>query len=130
MLYQWDNGFKATVFTDFIKADLKGGGDLPRIPPMRFGGQLDYQGANYSAQLSVTHYFKQDDIAEYETETDGYTLVDINANYYLDGIGNDFVIFAKVNNLTDEEARVHTSFLKNVAPLPARGIEVGIRASF
>ena len=130
LVYRWDNGFKATVFTDFIKADLQGGENLPRIPPMRLGGQLEYQAANYSAQLSVTHYFEQDETAALESETEGYTLVDINANYYLDGIGNDFVIFAKVNNLTDEEARVHTSFLKNVAPLPARGIELGVRASF
>jgi iron complex outermembrane receptor protein len=40
------------------------------------------------------------------------------------------VAFLKVNNITDEEARVHTSFLKNVSPLPARGVTVGIRGSF
>ena len=43
---------------------------------------------------------------------------------------DDFVIFVKANNLTDEEARVHQSFLKDVAPLPARGFEFGIRGSF
>ena len=33
-------------------------------------------------------------------------------------------------NLTDREARVHTSFLKDVAPLPGRGFSFGIRTFF
>lgn len=129
-VYQWNDVLKTTVFTDYIKAEIDGGANLPRISPMRFGGQLDYVENNFAANLSVTHYFDQDDVAELETETDGYTMVDANFNYYLDGIGNDFVIFVKANNITNEEARVHTSFLKDLAPLPARGFELGIRGSF
>jgi len=121
---------KTSFFTDYIKAELDDSGNLPRIPPMRFGGQINFQSDHYSAELSATRYFKQDNIAERETVTEGYTIVDANFNYYLEDIGNDFVIFAKANNLTNEEARVHTSFIKDVAPLPARGIEVGIRGSF
>lgn len=129
-VYNWNNGLRSTLFGDYIRAKLSDGGNLPRIPPMRLGAQLDYQSDNYAAQLSVSHYFEQDDIAEMETNTDGYTLVDANFNYYLDGIGDDFVVFVKGNNLTNEEARVHASFLKNVAPLPGRGLEIGIRGSF
>ncbi|NQY38103.1 MAG: TonB-dependent receptor [Alteromonadaceae bacterium] len=130
VIYQWNSAIKISLFSDYIKAKLDGGDNLPRIPPMRVGGQFDYQGNNYAAQLSVTRYFEQDDIAEHETETDGYTMLDANFNYYLDGIGDDLVLFVKANNLTDEEARVHTSFLKNIAPLPARGFEIGMRGSF
>jgi iron complex outermembrane receptor protein len=129
-IYQWNDMIKTSIFTDYIRAELDGGDNLPRIPPMRLGGQLDYVSNNYSAQFSVTHYFDQEDIAERESETDGYTMIDANFNYYLDGIGEDFVIFVKANNLTDEDARVHQSFLKDVAPLPARGFEFGIRGSF
>ncbi len=129
-VYQWNDAFKTTLFTDYIKAEIDGGGNLPRIPPMRFGGQIDYVENNFAANLSVTHYFDQDDAAELETETDGYTMIDANFNYYLDGIGSDFVVFVKANNITNEEARVHTSFLKDLAPLPARGFEIGIRGSF
>lgn len=57
-------------------------------------------------------------------------MVDANVNYYVDGIGNDFVVFLKVDNITDIEARVHSSFLKETAPLPARGISFGVRGSF
>ena len=129
-IYQLTPTLRSTIFGDYTRAKLKSGGNLPRIPPMRLGGQLDFVTDSYSAQLSVSHYFKQDKVAEHESETDAYTLVDANFNYYLDGIGDDFVIFVKGRNLTDEEARVHTSFLKDVAPLPGRGLEIGIRGSF
>jgi iron complex outermembrane receptor protein len=33
-------------------------------------------------------------------------------------------------NLTNEEAREHTSFLKDNAPLPGRGIVVGAKVTF
>jgi len=130
LIYQWNSALKISLFTDYIKAELDNGDSLPRIPPMRVGGQFDYQSNNFAAQLSMTRYFEQTDIAERETKTDGYIMVDANFNYYLDGIGDDFVIFVKANNLTNEEARVHTSFLKDIAPLPARGFEVGVRGSF
>jgi len=129
-IYKWNDSFRTSLFTDFIKAKIDGGESLPRISPMRIGGEFDYQANNFAAQLSVVHYFEQDDVSEHESPTDAYTMVDANVNYYLDGVGNDFVFFLKVNNITDEEARVHTSFLKDVAPLPARSIEFGIRGSF
>ncbi|WP_206485126.1 TonB-dependent receptor [Thalassotalea sp. G2M2-11] len=130
LVYQWGNGVSSTLFGDVIRAKLDDGSYLPRIPPMRIGGQLAYQGDSFGMQLSASHYFKQDKVAALETNTNGYTMVDANFNYYIDGIGDDLVIFAKANNITNEEARVHASFLKDVSPLPARGFELGIRGSF
>jgi iron complex outermembrane recepter protein len=39
-------------------------------------------------------------------------------------------LFMKAYNLTNEYARVHSSFLKDKAPLPARNIAVGISGQF
>ncbi len=128
--YQISEPLKATVIADYIRAELSDGGDLPRIPPMRVGGDLSYTADNIVISTAVSHYFEQDDVAELETKTDSYTMLDANINYFVDGIGNDFVVFVKGENLTDEKARVHGSFLKDVAPLPGRNITVGIRGSF
>ncbi|MEI6894940.1 MAG: TonB-dependent receptor [Colwellia sp.] len=132
-IYQVSAGLKASVFTDYIRAklvhvDVKG--NLPRIPPMRIGGIVNYQASKFDSELSVTHYFDQDDITELETSTDGYTMLDANFNYYIDGIGDDFILYVKGQNLTDEHARVHSSFLKEVAPLPGRNLSIGLRGSF
>ena len=42
----------------------------------------------------------------------------------------EFEVYIKATNLTDAEARVHTSFLKDIAPLAGRGALRGLRASF
>ena len=129
-IYQITDSVKTNIFGDYIKAKLSDGGNLPRIPPMRIGASLQYQENNYSGELSINHYFEQDDIAPLETVTESYSILDMNVNYYLEGFGNDLVIYAKANNLTDEVAKVHSSFLKDVSPLPGRNYSIGIRGSF
>jgi iron complex outermembrane receptor protein len=130
LFYQVTPSLKASMFTDYIHAKVTDGDNLPRIPPMRIGGQFNYMTEEYSAEISATHYFKQSNTAELESETESYTMLDANFNYFINNVGDDMVAFLKVNNITDEEARVHTSFLKDVSPLPARGFTVGIRGSF
>lgn len=131
-VYQIASPLKATLFGDYINAKLSNGGHLPRTPPMRIGSTLHYQADDYDGELSVNHYFAQNNIAPLETSTSGYTLIDVNANYYLRDIGldSDMVVYIKGQNLTDEVALVHSSFLKDVAPLPGRNFSIGIRGSF
>ncbi|PHR83523.1 MAG: TonB-dependent receptor [Colwellia sp.] len=136
-VYQIFSPLKVSIIGDYIKASLSDSGEsnrsLPRIPPMRIGTLLNYQGNSFDSELSVNHYFEQNDIAFLETPTSAYTLVDFNVNYYVDGMSfndSDMVLYIKGNNLTDEVAHVHSSFLKDIAPLPGRNFSIGIRGSF
>jgi len=132
-IYQVSSAFKTSLFADYIRAKLVNedeNSNLPRIPPMRLGAIINYQADKFDSELSVSHYFEQDDIAELETSTESYTMIDAHVNYYVDGIGDDLVIYLKGQNLTNEHARVHSSFLKDVAPLPGRNFSLGIRGSF
>ncbi|WP_426370480.1 TonB-dependent receptor [Pseudocolwellia sp. HL-MZ7] len=130
LIYQVTPNFTAKVFGDYIRAKLTSGDNLPRIPPLRLGSEFSYTGEKFSATLTAQRYFDQNKIAENETSTDGYSMIDANVNYYVDGIGNDFVVFLKADNITDEDARVHSSFLKDSVPLPGRGFSFGVRGSF
>ncbi|MCW8107207.1 TonB-dependent receptor [Alteromonas ponticola] len=122
--------FKATVFSDYVRARLQGGGDLPRTPPLRFGSQFSFEKQHFAAHLDITHYQQQDKIAAQETITDGYTMVDASVSYNLSFNEQDMVVYLKGSNLTDTEARVHTSFLKDEAPRPGRSIALGVRGYF
>jgi iron complex outermembrane receptor protein len=118
---------RLSLTSDYTRATLKDGGNLPRIPPLRVGARAEYEWGNWRAELSSHHYFEQDRIAERETATGSYTLLDAQVSYSF----NDKVkIYLKGNNLTDEYARVHASFLKNKAPLPARSYALGISGNF
>ena len=44
--------------------------------------------------------------------------------------GNAWEVFLDGSNLLDEEARPHTSFLKDLVPLPGRGFAFGVRTFF
>ena len=132
-VYQVSSAFKTSLIADYIRARLvntDGNDNLPRIPPMRVGAIFNYQVESFETEFSMTHYFEQDDVADLETSTDSYTMLDAHFNYYLAGIGDDFVLYVKGQNLTDEHARVHSSFLKEVAPLPGRNFSIGVRGSF
>ena len=128
--WQATDEFKATVFSDFVRARLKDGGSLPRTPPLRFGTELSYENAHLSAHLGVTRFQQQDRIAPEETVTQGYTLVDVSVSYDVSVLDQDMSVYLKGSNLTNTEARVHTSFLKNVAPRPGRSIALGVRGYF
>ena len=72
----------------------------------------------------------QNDVAEGESATEGYTLVDAGLEYHWD-VGNaGWEVFIEGRNLGDREARQHTSYLKDYAPLPGRNIMSGVRVSF
>ena len=120
---------RLTVFGDYIRAEIEDD-NLPRTPPMRFGSELSYVNDGLSADVGFTWYDDQNEVASFETATDGYTLVNASVQYEFGTQGIDWVVFARGENLTDEEARVHTSFLKDQAPLPGRNFTMGVRALF
>ncbi len=130
LAWQVSHEFKATVFSDYVRARLQNGGELPRTPPLRFGTQFSYQATHLSAHLDITRYQEQDRIAAYETSTQGYTLVDASVSYDLSVLNHDIALYLKGHNLTNTEARVHTSFTKDIAPRPGRSIAVGIKGYF
>ena len=106
-------------------------GNLPRIAPMRVGGELRWEREGWRASLGAVRYARQDQVAAGESATPGYTLVDAHVAWHIDTAGgNGYELFVDGNNLLNEEARVHTSFLKALAPLPGRGLTFGIRALF
>lgn len=112
-------------------ADIALSGDLPRIAPARFGTELRWSNTHWRAGLGAVRYFEQDRVAEFEESTDGYTLVNADLAWHIDRAnGNAWELFLNANNLLDEEARPHTSFLKELAPLPGRSVSFGVRMFF
>ncbi|MBU3021078.1 TonB-dependent receptor [Aestuariibacter sp. A3R04] len=124
-----NESWRLEVYGDYIRAKLDNE-DLPRIPPLRLGSTLRYQSQSLSGEIGVEWYDDQDKTAPFETATDGYTLLNASVEYDIAAGGIDWVFFASADNITDEEARVHTSFLKDLAPLPGRNFSMGVRAVF
>jgi iron complex outermembrane receptor protein len=116
---------------DYLHARNRETGEpLPRISPLRFGGNVVYEGKHFGARFEVMRYQKQDDVAANELPTDGYTMINVGADYRFEVGRLGFDIFAKGTNLLDEEARNHVSFLKDIAPMGGIGAVAGLRVVF
>jgi len=115
---------------DYVRANIVDQGPVPRIPPMRVLGGVEAQSDRVNARVEVEHVFDQNRIAPFETRTDGYTLV--NASLGFKPIpGNDKMsLLLSANNLFDVDARRHSSFLKDFAPLAGRDLRVTVRVGF
>ena len=104
---------------------------LPRITPFRTSAALVYGWHNrFSARVEGQYVHEQNRTAEFELPTDSYFLLNASVSYRLPVRSAEFEVYLKGTNLTNEEARVHTSFLKDIAPLAGRGALLGVRASF
>jgi len=122
----------AQLFADYVRGQLDTGSDIPRLPPLRYGVQLDYKAyKDFVAGLRLTRAEKQTQIGDNESLTDGYLLLDVNINYnWRLSKSNNALFFVKGNNLLNETIRNSTSFLKDHAPEPGRGAELGVKITF
>lgn len=126
-------GLDLKLAADAVRATERASGEpLPRIPARRVLGALRYAHGPWVAGVDVARTFAQDRVAAAEETTGGYTLLGADMSWRFAG-GNEataWLVFLRGTNLTDAEARNHVSFLKDVAPLPGRGITAGVRATF
>ncbi len=128
--WQINPSWSTRLVTDYVRADLDSGEDLPRIPPLRIRSTLLYEADNWNTELAVDFYDRQDKTGPEESETASYALLGLTMNYFTEVAGNEVIVYFRGENLTDKLARVHSSFIKEQAPLPGRSLSLGMRIWF
>lgn len=129
--YVFNQNWKVNGFSDYTRAVFSNGGNVPRIPAQRVGLSGIYTQEKWDATLDYVHYLAQNRTAENEHSTDGFGLLGLRLNYYPGYMGGqDFAVYFKVDNITNELGYAHSSFIRDYAPLPGRNIGIGFRASF
>ena len=121
----------ATLGIGYVDATLTSTGEpLPRIPPLRGTLSLDvpYGGFTFGPQLAFAG--RQADLFRGETETDGYSIVNLRASYVWPRQHAAHVLSFTGYNLTNALYRNHTSFIKDLAPEMGRGVRVNYSVRF
>lgn len=131
-LLETDKGHLDLTFgMDFVNAETQSDNtDLPRIPPIRYraGAVWEYNALRLGTEIMFVD--GQDNLAPQELPTDAYELWSAYAAYRFVTGDTAWDLLLRGSNLTDSEARMHTSFLKDVVPLPGRNVTVSVRMSF
>lgn len=118
------------VFGDALFGRLDEGGDVPRLPPARLGGRLGWAAEHWELWCSVLHATDQDKPGDFEAATGGYTRWDLGGEYRIPLAGAELVTFFEFRNIGNDQIRLSTSFLRDVAPEAGRSVAAGIRYSF
>jgi iron complex outermembrane receptor protein len=117
---------------DYVRGENRStGGSLPRISPLRLSSALVYSQGMYSSQLDVQYAARQNRYADDLGSTPSYTILSLGASYKTPMPGfRSALIFMRVENLTNVEARNASSVLRDMAPAGARAIKVGLKGNF
>jgi iron complex outermembrane receptor protein len=116
---------------DYVRAeDRAEGRPLPRIPALRYGTALVYEGPRFGGRVEAQRVSGQTRVSAFETTTPGYTFLNANVSYSFVVRATKCDVYLRGNNLTDATAREHSSFLKEVLPLAGRSVSLGMRVAF
>ncbi|MEE2565269.1 TonB-dependent receptor [Hyphobacterium marinum] len=113
---------------EYVRGETDSFGNLPRLPPLSATVGAELQRDIVDLRGEVVWAADQDRTAAFELPTDGYTLVNFSATAH--PFGDNTRLMAEVRNVTDEEARLHTSQLKDMIPLAGRSFRLAVLHSF
>ncbi|MEO1044533.1 MAG: TonB-dependent receptor [Pseudomonadota bacterium] len=131
-IFARSGGFEFVVdgVADYTRASLDGLGPVPRIPPLRLLGGLEAQSDTLNGRVEVEWFDDQNRNATFETETDGFTLVNAQVAWKPLGADGAVTLLASANNIFDVVGRRAASFTKDFAPLAGRDFRVSAKVSF
>ena len=130
-VFNLDSGDLEVSFSrDVVNGELADGMNIPRLSPARNIYSVEYTMNDYLFDLSFKDVEDQKDVAEEETPTMGYQMLDTKVVKTFDLNGNSLRVSVFANNLLDEVARNHSSFVKNQVPLPGRNYGIRFNLTF
>lgn len=131
LFHRGDDHVGLEISTDYVQGTLTSEDDpLPRIPPLRFGATLRFDGSPMRGSLTARYVTEQDRVAAFEEDTPGYGTLDASVSYRVlsNGLVHELVLQGR--NLTNQDQRNHLSLLKAVSPMPGRDIRLMYRLAF
>jgi iron complex outermembrane receptor protein len=111
------------VQASYVHGSFANGRALPQIPPFKTSGTLSYKTHHLDAGSTLEWASKQNRVGEFETPTNGYTLLHFFTQYSFYWHWNHRVSL-KVNNILDTPHRNHLSRLKTILPEAGRTFHI------
>jgi iron complex outermembrane recepter protein len=104
--------------------------DLPRIPAVQGRLELEFPWRQITVSPEIVFTADQRRVFRDETPTGGSTVFNVSAVYVLGQQHLTHIFTLQGYNLTNEEYRLHTSFIKDLAPEMGRGVKATYSVKF
>lgn len=124
-----DSSLQLTALADYTRATLDNGGNVPRIPPYRIGGGVNWLSPIWDASMQFVHAGKQDKFGAFDTATPGYNNLNAQIAWrpFKAMPGIEFAIIGQ--NLTDEVQRNAASLNKDLVVQPGRNVRFMVKVA-
>jgi iron complex outermembrane receptor protein len=122
-------GLRAKLLGDYTRATLDDGSNVPRIPPWRIGGGLDWQSNAFDAGFTLIYAGQQDKPGAFDTPTPRYVSLGAQIAWrpFKDHPGIELALVGQ--NLLDEVQRDASAFNKDVVPMPGRNVRLVLKVA-
>ena len=117
----------ADALVEYVRAETDTG-NLPRIPPLSTLVGLEADSERLTLRGEWEYVSEADDLAAFELPTDDFSLLNAFLTWKAPVGAQDVSLRFSVLNILDDEARIHSSFLKDIVPQPGRNFRFSITA--
>ncbi|TCM22034.1 iron complex outermembrane receptor protein [Novosphingobium sp. PhB165] len=125
-----DNSLKADAGVDYTHAKLVDMGPVPRIPPLRTRGGLEFDSPAVTLRSEVEWNAKQSRVTENENPTSAFTLVNLSATWRPLGEHGPLSLILAADNLFDVTGRLAASETRDFVPISGRDVRLTARFTY
>ena len=115
---------------DFVHARFSDGNIIPRIPAASVNLGIEYQSETIDAGVDVRFVGSKKETATNVLPTNDYTSIDLSLTWRPFEMDDGFNVRVQALNITNTERRQHSSFLKDVVPMPGRNFRLTLNYGF
>ena len=115
---------------DVVHARFSDDSIIPRMPAASAHAGIEYQSEMFDFGGDVGITSSKNKTAANILPTNGYTTVDLSATWRPFGAERELDIRLQALNITNAERRQHTSFLKDLVPMPGRNFRLTLNYGF
>ena len=115
------------ALADYTRATLDTGGNVPRIPPYRYGGGLNWTSKQVDAGFLMLHSGRQDKFGAFDTATPGFNALSAHVlvRPFSAHPGIEFAVVGQ--NLTNDVQRNAAALNKDDVVMPGRNIRFVVK---
>ncbi|MEH3124225.1 MAG: TonB-dependent receptor [Sphingomonas phyllosphaerae] len=119
--------YRFNLLADYTRATLDDGSNVPRIPPYRVGGGLNWNGEKMDAGFSLIYTGRQDKFGAFDTATPSYVALDGQLALRPFARHPNVELALVGQNLTDDTQRLATALNKDEVVMPGRRLMATLR---